>query len=84
MDTNCRLIVLLTPIANTSSMFSPCVKHRADNHETCCDRPLTHTKDESNNEETGEVLASGMTAQSNSPDKNVQTKHIASDYDGPI
>ena len=70
---DCRLIVLLTPIANTSSMFPPCVKHRVDNHETSCHGSLTHTKDEPNNEETCEVLASGVTAQGNSPDKNVQT-----------
>jgi len=61
------------PIANTSRMFSPRVEHRADEHETRCNGPLTRTKDEPNNEETGKVLASGMTAQDNGPDKNVQT-----------
>ena len=68
------LTVLLTPIANTSSMFFPCVKHRADNHEPRCDRSFTHAKNESNNEEAGEVLASGMTAQGDRPDENVQTR----------
>ena len=63
----------LTPIANTGSVFTPRVKHRADDQEASCDGPFTHTKDESNNEETGEVLASGMTAQGNGPDENVET-----------
>ena len=62
---------LLTPITNTSSVLSPCVKHRTDNHETRCDGPLTHTKNESDSEETGEILASCMTAQCNGPDENV-------------
>jgi hypothetical protein len=66
--------VLLTPIANTSGVLFPCVKHRADNHEPCCDGPLTHAKNESNDEETGEILASGMTAQGDGPDENVQTR----------
>src|ERR1700761_3072941 len=76
INRDCGLIALvsLTPIANTNSVFSPCVKHRADNHKTSCDGPLTHTKDESSNKEAGEVLASSMTAQGNSPDKNVQTR----------
>ena len=69
----CGPIALLTPIANTGSVFSPCVKHRTDNHETRCDGPLTHTKNESNSEETSEVLASSMTAQCNGPDEYVQT-----------
>jgi hypothetical protein len=71
---DCGPIALLTPIANTGSVFSPCVKHRADNHEARCDGPLTHTKNESNSKETSEVLASGMTAQCNGPDKNIETK----------
>src|ERR1700761_3962164 len=70
----CGPIALLTPIANTGSVFSPCVKHRTDNHATCCDGSLTHTKNEPNSEETSEVLASGMTAQCNGPDENVQTE----------
>ena len=71
---DCGVTRLLTPITNTSSVFSPCVKHRVDNHEPRCDGPLTHTKNESNSEETSEVLASGMTAQCNGPDENVQTE----------
>jgi hypothetical protein len=71
---DCCITGLLTPITNTSSVLSSCVKHRADNHETRCDGPLTHTKNESNSEETSEVLASGMTAHCNGPDENVQTE----------
>ena len=71
---DCVVTGLLTPITNTSSVFSPSVKHRAGNHETRCHRPLTHSKNESGSEETSEVLASGMTAQRNGPDENVQTK----------
>ena len=65
-------------------MFSPCVKHRADNHEARSNGALTHTKDQSNNEEAGEVLAGRMTAQSNGPHKNVQTERSVSDVRGPV
>jgi hypothetical protein len=66
----------LTPITNTNSVLFPCVKHQTDNHEARRDGTFTHAEDETDNEETGEVLASGMTTQSNSPDKDVQTRGV--------
>ena len=53
-------------------MLSSRVKHGTDNHEARSDRTFTHSKDETDGEETSKALASGMTTQSNSPDENVQ------------
>jgi hypothetical protein len=56
------LITVLTPIANASSLLCPRVKHGTDNHKARRDGALTHPEDETNGEETGKVLASGMAA----------------------
>lgn len=61
----------LTPVANTSSLFCSRIKHGADNHKARRDGTFTHSEDEAGGEETGKVLASGMAAQSNSPDEYV-------------
>jgi hypothetical protein len=66
----------LTPITNTNSVLFPRVKHQTDNHEARRDGTFAHAEDETDNEETGEVLASGMATQSNSPDKDVQTRVV--------
>jgi hypothetical protein len=62
-ETGCgaRLIMHLTPITNTGSVLSSRVKHQTDDHEARRDRTFTHAEDETDDKETGEVLASGMT-----------------------
>jgi len=60
------------PVTNTSRLLLPCVKHGADDHETCCDATFTHPKDETNSEEAGKILASSVTAQSDSPYEDIQ------------
>jgi hypothetical protein len=54
--------ITLTPITNTSSLLPSRVKHGTDNHEARSDRTFTSSEDETDGEETCEVLASGMTA----------------------
>jgi hypothetical protein len=53
-------MIVLTPITNTSSLFSPCVEHGTNNHEARRDRTLAHSEDETNNKESNKVLASRM------------------------
>jgi hypothetical protein len=67
-----QLAVALTPITNTDSVLSSRVKLETDNHEARSDKTFTHSEDESDGEEAGKALASGMTAQSNGPDECVQ------------
>jgi hypothetical protein len=50
----------LTPITNTSCVFSPGVKHGTDNHKARRDGTFTDPENETNYEETGKVLASRM------------------------
>ncbi len=53
-------IIALTPITDTGRLLSPRIKHGTDNQKARRDRPFTHPKDETNDEETGKVLASRM------------------------
>jgi hypothetical protein len=69
-----QLVIALTPITNTRSLLSPRVKHRTDNHEARSDRTFAHSEDETDDEETRKVLASGMATQSNCPDEYVQAR----------
>ena len=56
------MVTVLTPISNASSLLCPRVKHGTDDHKARSDGALTHPEDETNDEETGKVLASGMAA----------------------
>jgi hypothetical protein len=53
-------IKYLTPITNTGRVFSSSIKHQTDDHEARRDGTFTHAEDETDGEETSEVLASGM------------------------
>jgi hypothetical protein len=55
-----ELIVSLTPITNPNSVLSPSIKHRTDDHEARGDGAFAHSEDETDGQETSEVLASGM------------------------
>jgi hypothetical protein len=52
--------MVLTPITNTGRVLSPRVKHRTDNKKARRDGTFTNSENETNCEETGEVLASRM------------------------
>ncbi len=54
------LITVLTPITDTSRLFSPCVKHGTDNHKAGSDGTFTNSEDETTSKETGKGLASRM------------------------
>jgi predicted RecA/RadA family phage recombinase len=43
-------------------MLSPSIKHGTDNHEASRDGTFTYPKNETDNEETGKVLASRVAA----------------------
>jgi hypothetical protein len=62
-----RLMIVLTPITNTSCVLSPRVKHGTDNHEARRDGTFTNSEDETTSKETGEVLTSRMATLSNTP-----------------
>jgi len=53
------------------------VKHGADNHEARCDGTFTHSKNETDGEKTGEILASSMATQGDSPDEYVQARSVS-------
>jgi hypothetical protein len=53
-------IKYLTPITDTGSVFSPSIKHQTDDHEARRGGTFTYAKDETDDEETSEALASGM------------------------
>ncbi len=55
------LIIVLTPITNTTCVLSPRVKHGADNHEARRDGIFTNSEDKTTSKETGKALASRMT-----------------------
>ena len=52
----------LTPIANTARLFSACVEHGSDNHESGGDSTFTDPEEKANGKETTERGASSMTA----------------------
>jgi hypothetical protein len=55
-----RLTTVLTPIPNTSRLLSPRVKHGTDNQKARRNGPFAHSENETNDEETGKILASRM------------------------
>ena len=71
-----RAMMTLTPITNTGSVLPSRVKHQTDNHKARRDGTFTHAEDETNDEETGEVLASSMATKGNCPYKDVQTGSV--------
>ena len=54
------LITILTTITNTSRVLSPGVKHGSDDQKARHEGTFTYSEKESNNKETGKVLASRM------------------------
>ena len=66
------MIIVLTPITNTSRVLPPRVKHGTNNQKSRRNGPFTDSENETNGEETGKVLASRMATQSNTPDEYVQ------------
>jgi hypothetical protein len=55
-----RLINVLTTITNTSRVLCPGVKHGSDDQKARHEGTFTYSEKESNNKETGKVLASCM------------------------
>ena len=58
-------------------MFSPRVKHGADNHISRRDGTFTDSENETNDEEAGKILASRMATQSYTPDKYIDAREVS-------
>ena len=50
----------LTPIPDTSRLLTPRIKHGTDNQKARRNGPFAYSEDETNDEETGKILAGCM------------------------
>ena len=61
----------LTPISYPQRLLRPRIEHSRDDHESGRDRTFAHAQDQPDGEQAAEALARSMTAESDTPDEDV-------------
>ena len=54
----------LTPVANSQRLFPSGIEHGGNDKETGCDRTFASSQNKTNDEKSGEILASSVAQQS--------------------
>jgi hypothetical protein len=68
------MILQRTPPSHPLCLFCPCVKHSSHDQKPSRDAAFTHSKDETDDEESGEVMAGGVRHQGDGPYEDVYAR----------